>query len=130
MKPEMHYLPEVDVLAIGYPTLHPTAPIGCRTEITVLLADEGVIVLAPRDLRPTEARTNFESLGRWDGEHCVTELGFELVKHGFAKASRDIANDASDHPTYRVLGIFGPDDALMCVTTKGRSHNVTRKVRK
>jgi len=58
---------EVDVLAIGYPTLHPTAPIGLRTEVAVLPAYEGVIVLAPRDLCPTEARANFEGLRRRDG---------------------------------------------------------------
>ena len=122
MKPEIHYLPEVDVLAIRYPTLHPTTPIGCRTEVTILLAYEGVIVFAPGDLRPTEARANFESLRRRDGEHCVSELGFELVKYGFAKPGGNVANDAGDRTTYRVLGIFGSDDALMWVTTNGRVH--------
>jgi hypothetical protein len=43
----------------------------------------------------------------------VCELGFELVKDGFTKSSRDVANNACDSPTYRVLSIFGPDDALM-----------------
>lgn len=42
----------------------------------------------------------------------MCELGFELVKDGFTKSSRDVANDACDSPTYRVLSVFGPDDAL------------------
>ena len=107
--------------------MDPTAPIGFRTEVTVLPDYEGVIVLAPRDLCPTEARADFEGLRRRDGKHCVPEFGFELVKYGFAKPSRNVANDTSDHPTYRVLGVFGSDDALMCVTTyRRRSHNITR----
>ena len=59
----------------------------------------------------------------------MPELGFELVKDGFAKPSRNVANDASDRAAYRVLGIFGSDDALMSVTTYRRSDNVTRKAR-
>lgn len=43
----------------------------------------------------------------------MRELGFELVKDGFTKSGRDVANDACDSPTYRVLSVFGPDDALM-----------------
>ena len=42
----------------------------------------------------------------------MCELGFELVKDRFTKSSRDVANDACDSPAYRVLGIFGPYDAL------------------
>lgn len=62
-----HYLPEVNVLAVGYPALHPSAPIGLRAEVAVVPAYEGVVVFTPRDLRPTEARANFEGLCRRDG---------------------------------------------------------------
>ena len=55
----------------------------------------------------------------------MCELGFELVKDGFAKSSRDVANDACDNPTYRVLSVFGPDDALG--ETNARSHEITER---
>ena len=42
----------------------------------------------------------------------MSELGFELVKHGFAESGRDVANDASYSPAYRILSVLGSDDAL------------------
>ena len=61
-----YYLPEVDILAIGYPPLHTTAPIGCRAEVAAFLAYEEIVVFTPRDFGPTEARANFEGLRRRD----------------------------------------------------------------
>lgn len=63
---EKVYLPEVDIFAISYSTLNSAAPVGCRAEVAILAAYEGVVVLTPRDLRPTEARTDFEGLRGWD----------------------------------------------------------------
>jgi hypothetical protein len=73
-------------------------------------------VFTPGHFRSVEARSDLEGLCRWDGQHGVAKLGFELVKYRLAKPGGNVANDASYDSSDRVLGILGSNDAL-------RSHN-------
>jgi hypothetical protein len=59
-----------------------------------------------------EAGPDLECLGGWDGKHGMAECSFELVKHWFTQARRNVANDTGHGSTDRVLGILCPDDSL------------------
>ena len=74
-------------------------------------------MLASWNFRSFKAGPNFECFGRWNRKHGVAECGFELVKHGFTQARRNIADDTSYGSTNRILGVFGPDDSL-CINGK------------
>lgn len=104
--------PEVDILAIRDPTLNPTAPVCLRTHAPVWLRDERVVVLAPGDLRPTEAGADLEGLRRGNGEHRVRELRLELVKHGLAQPGGHAAHYAGDRAADRVARVLCAQDAL------------------
>jgi len=47
--------PEVDILPVGDATLYTAAPVCCRSELSVGKADEEIVMLAPGNLRPSEA---------------------------------------------------------------------------
>lgn len=116
------FLPEINVLAVGDSALYSATPIRRRAEVAIFAAHEGVIVFTAGDLRTVKARTDLEGLCRWDGQHCVAKLGFELVEYRLAKPGGNVANDASDDSPDRVLGILGSNDAL-------RGHNYPERIR-
>ncbi len=92
--------------------MYSATPVGRSAEVAVLAADKEIIVLAPRYLRSMKARADLEGLGGWDGQHCMAELGFELVKNGFAKPGGSVANDTSDRSANRIISFLGSDNAL------------------
>ena len=106
------FLPEINILPIRDSTLYSATPIRRRSEVAIFATYEGVIVLTPRNFRSAKARANLESLCGRDGQHCVAKLGFELVKNGLAKPGGNVANDASNRSTDRILGFLGTDNAL------------------
>ena len=106
------FLPEINVLSIRDSTLYTATPIGRRSEVAIFATYKEVIVLTTRNFCSAKTRANLESLCGWDGQHCVAKLGFELVKNRLAKPGGNVANDASDRSTDRILGLLGTDNAL------------------
>lgn len=104
--------PEIDILSVRDPALHPSTPIRRRPQFAIRLANKCVVVPGPRDLSPAEARPNLESFRGRDREHCVCELGFETVKDGLSEPRGDVADDAGDRTPNRVVCFFCADDSL------------------
>lgn len=90
---------EVNVLAVRDTALDATTPVGRSAETAVRTADERVVVLGARDLRPAEARADLEGLSGRNAEHGVGKLCLELVKDRLAEARGNIANDTGDRST-------------------------------
>ena len=103
---------EVDILAIRDAPLNARRPVRDCTERAVRLADEHVVVLAPRHFRALESGPNLEPFCRGNREHGVRELCLELVETRLAEARRDVPDDARHRPANAVFALFRTDDAL------------------
>lgn len=79
--------------------MYSATPVSRRAEVAIFTADKAIVVPTPGNLRSREARADLEGLGGRDRHHCMSKLGFELVKNGFAKPGGNVANDASDRST-------------------------------
>ena len=99
-------------MAVGDTALDAATPVRARSKGTVRVFDEGIIVLATRDLRAAETRADLETLGGGNRHHGVAELRLELVEYRLAKSGGDAADDTGDGTTNGVQSLLGADDAL------------------
>lgn len=65
--------------------------------------DEGVVVDGPGHFASAEAGADLEALCGWDAEHCVRELGFQLVEARLAEPDGHVADHAGYCPADAVV---------------------------
>ncbi len=93
---------KINRLAVGNTTLNTTAVVG-RCPQAIAFPDEGIVVDGPFHLRSLKAGTDLKAFGGGQGQHGVGQLGFQAIEDRFTQSGRDIAADAGDHATDRVL---------------------------